>query len=159
MMVKTPERGFTLIELLVVISIIGLLSSVVLSSLQTARLKSRDTAIKAQVRQFVTLMNLNFNETGSYAQLQSGWDYTAADCSGSFSGAHMAKARELCTAIVEDNGGAGLHTGNNVSTATRFSVMAQLASQALWVCAGSSGGYTDTQVTGGWTGTGCFANP
>lgn len=44
------ERGFTLIELLVVIAIIGLLSSVILASLNSARNKGADAAIKSQLK-------------------------------------------------------------------------------------------------------------
>jgi len=48
-MSKRLVRGFTLIELLVVIAIIGILSSVVLASLNTARGKGANAAVKSNL--------------------------------------------------------------------------------------------------------------
>ena len=46
---KINTKGFTLIELLVVIAIIGILSSVVLASLNTARGKGANAAVKSNL--------------------------------------------------------------------------------------------------------------
>ena len=51
MCLSARAKGFTLIELLVVIAVIGLLSSVILASLNTARKKGRDTKRVEDLRQ------------------------------------------------------------------------------------------------------------
>lgn len=63
---KINQKGFTLIELLVVVAIIGLLSSVVLISLNTARSKARDAKRLADIRQVSAALEIYFNDTGHY---------------------------------------------------------------------------------------------
>jgi prepilin-type N-terminal cleavage/methylation domain-containing protein len=58
--------GFTLIELLVVIAIIGILSSVILASLNSARAKARDAKRKEDVIQLRTALAGYYADNGSY---------------------------------------------------------------------------------------------
>jgi prepilin-type N-terminal cleavage/methylation domain-containing protein len=63
---NSVKRGFTLIELLVVIAIIGILSSIVLASLNTARIKSRDARRVADVKQLQLALQLFYDANSSY---------------------------------------------------------------------------------------------
>jgi len=68
---KEKSKGFTLIELLVVIAIIGILASIVLASLNTARRKSRDARRIADVKQIQLALELYFDAAGEYPDLPS----------------------------------------------------------------------------------------
>ena len=59
-------RGFTLIELLVVIAIIGILSAIVLASLNAARQRSRVASLKAEVHEIKNQAEIFYTAHGSY---------------------------------------------------------------------------------------------
>lgn len=58
---RQARSGFTLIELLVVIAIIGILASIVLASLNSARRKSRDARRVADIKQIQLALELFFD--------------------------------------------------------------------------------------------------
>ena len=71
------KKGFTLIELLVVIAIIGILSSVVLASLNSARKKGRDARRIADIKQLQLALELYYDANGAYPAAISGTLLTA----------------------------------------------------------------------------------
>ena len=67
-MINRFNGGFTLIELLVVIAIIGILSSVVLASLNTARGKGANAAVKANLANIRAQTEISYdNNNASYS--------------------------------------------------------------------------------------------
>lgn len=67
-MVFNKQKGFTLIELLVVIAIIGILASIVLVNLGTARDRANDTAAKGELSQMRSQAELEASD-GDYSGL------------------------------------------------------------------------------------------
>ena len=65
-MLKSYKRGFTLIELLVVIAIIGILASIVLASLDSARKKGRDARRIADIKQLQLALELYYDANNAF---------------------------------------------------------------------------------------------
>ena len=67
------KKGFTLIELLIVIAIIGVLSSVVLSSMNSARAKGRDAKRKAEMVSIQTALEMYRTDNNTYPSSGGNW--------------------------------------------------------------------------------------
>ena len=66
---NNKTKGFTLIELLVVIAIIAILSTVVMTSLSTARVKGRDARRLRDIDELQKSLNLYYDTCGGYPLL------------------------------------------------------------------------------------------
>jgi len=66
-------RGFTLIELLVVISLIGILTTLVLSNLSAGRERGRDAQRKANLRSIQTALSLYYSDIDIYPASNSAY--------------------------------------------------------------------------------------
>lgn len=133
------RRGFTLIELLVVIAIIGILSSVVLASLNTARDKGTDAKIQSEIRSIQVNAEIYYDNNGnSYG--------TAADCNtGIFANTSNPNIKQIVDDLKVAHGTADPQC---YATTAAYAVRHQLkANSALFFCADSTGKVGTSTVT------------
>jgi len=145
------KRGFTLIELLVVIAIIGILSSVVLASLNTARSKGNDAAIKANTDSLGSQAALYYSENGnSYGVANTG---AGASCSAAdtlFENTTITNA----LAAIDSANGAGVSVCT--SGANTYMVASQLISDnTKYWCVDSTGQKKELTAAPANTDTAC----
>ena len=136
-------KGFTLIELLVVIAIIGILSSVVLASLNTARSKGNDAGVKANLNSVGTQAALYLSDNNNaYGTFDNGSGAAAAcPTSGSGSVFHDGTImKAIAAALTDSSGGSAmcLSTNSTYAVAVSRPVGAASTTSAYW-CTDSSG--------------------
>lgn len=126
------NKGFTLIELLVVVAIIGILASVVLASLNSARGKGTDSAIKGELSSIRAQAEIYYDTEGNY-----GDNATALCTAEMFTDPTMAK---LLASVDNRNGGSTAFDNVSCSTSgSAWAVAAKLTqNDGVW-CIDSSG--------------------
>ena len=143
------SRGFTLIELLVVIAIIGILTSVVLASLNSARTKGGDAGVKDNLSSVRTQVEVYYNDNNTYGTALTATSGSCVPGTGVFTDASVKAA---VAQAVSNGGGAGwcavTATPAAYAVAVPLKTQAVTGSTSFW-CVDSTGvATTTTKATG-----------
>lgn len=147
-MIKSSSRGFTLIELLVVIAIIGILSAVVLASLNTARTRGSDAAIRSNLSsvrsqaEIYHTANNRYNSNGTSAA-------AGVNCGTTFTANTMLADSTISQALagVYSNNGSSAMYCNIDASGSGYAIATPLRSGGFY-CVDSTGVAKSTQGTG-----------
>lgn len=119
------KKGFTLIELLIVIAIIGILASVVLGSLNTARTKANDAAIKSNLTNLRGMASIYYDDN---AQAYASSAYAKGTCPTVASSGNIFADTKIFSAISNAYAKvAGAANSQCIASAAAWAVAVQLA--------------------------------
>jgi len=140
--IHTRANGFTLIELLVVIAIIGILSAVVLASLNTARQKGSDAAIQADLNSLRSQAAIYYDNGQTYSSNGSAITSCAPGTDDNLFDDATAKNQ---IAAADTANGTGSVVCNISGDGSAYAVAAQLvANSSAYYCVDSTGISTTT---------------
>jgi type II secretion system protein G len=149
------SRGFTLIELLVVIAIIGMLASIILASLNSARAKARNARRQVDLKELQTALELYYSDNNGYPSTGGGWySSETGDALGNNGGAYIpGLAPNYIAALPRSPGGPSLCGGwkNSYlyqSDGTNYKLLAHCGPEGTWNS--NNGFYDPSRPTWAW---------
>lgn len=131
-------KGFTLLELLVVIAIIGILSSVVISSVTSARVQAYDAKVKAQLSNVRSSAELYFNSRLNYGTAIY-WTANGTTTNGCQGGMFQDSASGMRALTYSVNYPVGENTIVCNSSGSAYAVSDNLSASGTWWCVDSTG--------------------